>query len=67
MAGPVEATAIGNLLVQAIALGQVDNLDDARAIVRASFPLSVYEPQPAVDWDMAYERFVSITRQANTN
>jgi rhamnulokinase len=36
--GPVEATAIGNVLMQAIALGHLGTLDDARAVVRASFP-----------------------------
>ncbi|WP_017539215.1 rhamnulokinase [Nocardiopsis halophila] len=47
VAGPVEATAIGNLLVQARAAGLVDPdaaLEDLRAIVRASFPVTVYEP-----------------------
>lgn len=47
VAGPVEATAIGNLLVQARAAGLVSpeaTLEDLRAIVRASFPVTVYEP-----------------------
>ena len=45
IAGPVEATAIGNLLGQAIAAGAVDSLASAREIVRTSFDVAVYEPQ----------------------
>jgi rhamnulokinase len=42
--GPVEATAIGNLLVQAIALGAVSDITEARSIVRTTFPLDEYSP-----------------------
>lgn len=44
-AGPSEATAIGNLLVQAMALGELANLDEARALVARSFPARAYLPQ----------------------
>ena len=40
VAGPVEATAAGNILVQAIGSGAVKDLDEARAIVRASFDVT---------------------------
>lgn len=56
VAGPVEATAIGNLLVQAIALGHLGSLADARALVRRSFTPQVYAPHPSADWDAAYAR-----------
>jgi rhamnulokinase len=56
VAGPVEATAIGNLLVQAIALGQLGSLADARTVVRRSFTPQVYAPRPSADWDAAYAR-----------
>jgi rhamnulokinase len=56
-AGPVEATAIGNLMVQALALGQIDSLDDAREVVRASFAPTRYEPEDTVAWEDARERF----------
>jgi rhamnulokinase len=46
-AGPAEATAIGNLLVQAIALGELASLDDGRALVARSFPAATYDPAPA--------------------
>jgi sugar (pentulose or hexulose) kinase len=60
LAGPVEATAIGNILLQCIALGGISGLDDARAIVRSSFSPIVYEPQPADDWEEAYLRFLDL-------
>ena len=44
IAGPVEATAIGNLLVQMITLGEISNLVEAREIVRHSFECQVFEP-----------------------
>ena len=43
IAGPVEATAIGNVLVQAIALKDIASLADLRRIVRDSFPVTIYE------------------------
>jgi rhamnulokinase len=46
IAGPVEATAIGNVLLQARALGLISSIDELRAIVRASFPLETYTPDP---------------------
>lgn len=46
LAGPAEATAIGNALVQAMALGAVDSLDSARAVVRRSFPAREFRPGP---------------------
>jgi rhamnulokinase len=55
IAGPVEATAIGNALVQAISLGILDSLSDGRQLVRQSFPLVTYEPERQVGWDMAAE------------
>lgn len=56
VAGPVEATAIGNLLMQAIALGQLDSLEEARALIRSSFAPEVYEPNPKADWEESYIR-----------
>ncbi len=52
-AGPVETTALGNVCVQMIALGQLSSLDEARALVRRSFPLTEYVPHhrvPETDW-----------------
>ena len=55
--GPVEATAVGNLLVQAISLGAVSDLAAARGIVRANFPLDEYVPQEQADWAAARARY----------
>lgn len=62
IAGPVEATSIGNLLVQAMALGQVKNLHEARQIVRKSFPVKSYEPRGTAEWNEAYERYLKIIK-----
>jgi rhamnulokinase len=57
VAGPVEATAIGNVLVQAIARGFVSSIDEARSIVRNSFELTRYEPRPSESLEAAYRTF----------
>jgi rhamnulokinase len=54
--GPVEATAIGNVLMQAIGLGHLDTLSDARAMVRASFRVEEYHPAQGDRWDEAYSK-----------
>jgi rhamnulokinase len=63
VAGPVEATAIGNVLMQAIGLGYLDSLADARTMVRHSFApeIEVFEPQSKVGWDEAYQRLLKVT------
>ena len=55
--GPVEATAAGNILVQAIALGDLDSLSAARKVVRQSFECTTYAPRDQQVWDAANERF----------
>ena len=57
LAGPVEAAAIGNLVVQAMALGELASITEAREVIRASFEPVVYEPQGAVEWEEASDRF----------
>ncbi len=56
-AGPVEATAAGNVLLQAMARRRIANLADARAVVAASFPVVTYEPRDPAAWDDAAGRF----------
>ena len=56
-AGPVEATAVGNVLLQAMARGRIGSLADARAIVARSFPVNVHEPRDTAEWDEAAGRF----------
>ena len=60
-AGPEEATAIGNLMMQAISAGAVANLSEARAVVSASFGLKRYEPSSEREpWNEAYARFCAL-------
>ena len=59
-AGPEEATAIGNLLVQLMAAGEAKTLSDARAIVVASFACKHYSPQNTAAWDEAYQTFCAL-------
>ena len=61
LTGPVEATALGNMLMQGVALGQIESLEYARHLVRKSFPPSVYEPGESKEWDQAYMRFIEMT------
>jgi rhamnulokinase len=61
-AGPVEATALGNVLAQALAVGYCASWAEAREIVRTAFPLKAYEPRNRVAWDDAYAHFKNIVR-----
>jgi rhamnulokinase len=63
IAGPVEAAAIGNALVQALALGDVSSPAEIRAIVARSFPRMRYEPRSAAIWDELQERLLAMARQ----
>jgi len=58
--GPVEATAIGNILMQAIGMKHLGSLAEAREVVRLSFEPEVYEPKHTADWDEAYSRLQKI-------
>lgn len=63
VAGPVEATAAGNVLMQAIARGRIGSLAEAREVVRRSFEVVTYEPRAVAGWDDAYARFLKIREQ----
>lgn len=58
--GPVEATAIGNILMQAIGLEHLGSLADARAVVRASFDVEEYHPASNDGWDEAYRTLLKL-------
>jgi rhamnulokinase len=60
LAGPTEATAIGNVLVQAMAAGKAGSVAQARAIVARSFSSEQYEPRDADRWQEAFERFRAV-------
>ena len=56
-AGPIEATAAGNVLLQAMARGKLGSLADARAVIARSFPVLAYEPRDTAAWAEAAGRF----------
>jgi rhamnulokinase len=58
--GPIEATAAGNVITQAMALGHVGSLEEGRRIVRNSFDVAIYDPAGGAEWDEAYGRFVAV-------
>ncbi|HHY82661.1 MAG TPA: rhamnulokinase [Clostridiales bacterium] len=60
--GPTEATAIGNIMVQAMALGEVKNQNEIRQIVKSSFPTEDYLPEKTDAWDEAYARFLKVLK-----
>lgn len=62
VAGPVEATAIGNIMVQAMGLGIVKSPAEIRRIIANSFELEKYEPQETKKWEEAYQRFVAMVQ-----
>src|SRR5262249_31374113 len=65
-AGPFEATAIGNILIQAMALKQIASLAEIRDIVARSFECATYEPREASRWNAAVDRFQSVLRNSET-
>jgi rhamnulokinase len=57
LAGPAEATALGNVAIQILATGQASSLPEVRALVDRSFPTEIFEPQETDKWDQHAERF----------
>jgi rhamnulokinase/L-fuculokinase len=57
-AGPVEATAIGNLSVQMMSRGEISNLKEVREIIADSFDVACYEPKNGAMWDERYEKIL---------
>ena len=60
-AGPIEATAVGNLVTQLIAMGEIKDLAEARQVVRNSFPIEEYVPADVAAWEDAYNRYKKLT------
>jgi rhamnulokinase len=60
VAGPTEATAIGNIMMQARAMGFVGSLKEIREVVRTSFDVKTYSPSPKLDWEKAFATFESL-------
>jgi len=61
LAGPVEAAALGNVLVQMHAFGDVGSLAEMREVVRRSADIQVFDPDPAAEiWNALYGRFLTV-------
>lgn len=60
VAGPVEASSIGNIIMQLYALGEISSLAEGRALTRHSFETKIYEPKCPGVWNDAYTRFQHI-------
>ena len=60
LAGPVEATVIGNLLVQALVHGQLTSFEEMRAAVRRSVSVTKFTPDPKSSWSKASDRFRNV-------
>lgn len=63
VAGPAEATAAGNIAVQALAAGDLPNLKAIRKLVRESSELDRYQPEQAAEWAMAADRFAQLAKR----
>ncbi|MEI6388853.1 MAG: hypothetical protein WCQ50_19735 [Spirochaetota bacterium] len=63
LAGPAEATAIGNLMIQAYGCGEIASLSDIRELVRKSFPPVLFEPNSTDAWDIGYHKFLEISQR----
>ena len=60
IAGPSEATAIGNVMIQAMAAGVVSSLQEMRAIIHASIETEEFLPQESEAWEQAYQKFITL-------
>ena len=60
LAGPQEGTALGNIMVQAKAAGDVKDLWDMRRVIANSLELKRFVPEDKAIWDEAYKKFVAL-------
>lgn len=65
--GPIEATALGNIMMQMIAMGALHSVAGGRDLIRGSFPLTVYEPKETAGWDEAYAKLCDIMERYPLN
>ncbi len=63
LAGPQEGTALGNVMVQAKAAGEVGDLFEMRAMIARSIEMRRFEPEDRETWDKAYERYLEVAGQ----
>ena len=62
VAGPEEATAVGNAMVQALGLGIIGKLSEAKSMIRAAFPIKEFAPRERETWEKAYAKFKAIVK-----
>lgn len=63
IAGPVEATALGNIILQLIALGEIKSISQGRKIIAETEKVKKYEGEHTSDWDEAFARFCEIIKK----
>lgn len=63
IAGPIEATALGNIMLQLIALGEIESIEKGRKIIAETEKVKIFEELHTNDWDEAYERFCIIIKE----
>lgn len=63
-AGPVEASAIGNICCQLMALGELSDLQQARSLIADSFSVQTYAPSDTGKWEDAYGRYLEILNKS---
>ncbi len=66
LAGPKEATAVGNLMVQAVGAGILPDIAAAQPLIRAAFPIREFHPAETAAWEAAYGRFLAVTARKGT-
>ena len=65
--GPVEGTAIGNIMLQAKAAGLVKDKFEMRRMIADSIAMKTYLPQDTMAWDAAYENYLKLTNETTSN
>ncbi len=63
VAGPVEATALGNIVLQLIALGEIETIEKGREIIAETEKVKTFSQEHTPDWDEAFERFCEIIKK----
>jgi rhamnulokinase len=65
--GPIEATALGNLMIQAMSSGAVSGLEEAQAIIERSFTMKEYQSRSEIGWEEAYQKYRRICNDNGEN
>ena len=64
--GPVEGAALGNILAQAMALGDIKSIDDLRDVVRESVDMETYTPNHTLGWEAAYRKLCDFYKELSS-